>query len=138
MKKAIVALVLTGLALTSLVAPLRAESLDGTYWRVHPYSFVKKMMFWSHRTLVFDAGQVTLKNGAKPIAYTTSQENGKITWKAELTTAKGDKVSWTGTVDGEQMTGTATRTTVKGKTMTHQWQACKRRPRKHAAPAGKM
>ena len=136
MKNRIVALALTCLTL-AVAAPLRAESLDGTHWRVHPYSFVKKMMFWSHRTLVFDAGQVTLKKGAKPVAYTTSQENGKTTWKAELTTAKGDKVSWTGTVDGDQMTGATTRITVKGKTMIRQWQACQRRPRKHTAPSEK-
>jgi hypothetical protein len=121
-------LAVLGLAL-SMAASLRAESLDGTQWKVH------SMKFWKNNKLKFDAGQVTKGKGT-PTAYTTSQENGKTTWKADMTTPKGSKVAWTGTVDGDHMTVTSTVTDAKGKTKTHKWKARKCAPKKDkSAPA---
>ena len=93
MKKISMAFAVLGLTL-SMAAPLRAESLDGTHWKMHPKSAVMRvvhsMMFWRSNKLAFDAGQVT-KGKGKPTAYTTGQENGKTTWKMEKTTTKGAK-----------------------------------------------
>ena len=132
MKKISMTLAVLGLAL-SMAAPLRAESLDGTQWKMHSKCAVMRvcnaMMFWRSNKLTFDAGQVT-KGKGKPTAYTTGQENGKTTWKMEKTTAKGAKVTWIGTVDGDTMTGATTIVKADGKTKTHEWKACKKAPGK--------
>ena len=138
MKKISMTLAILGLAL-SMAAPLRAESLDGTHWKMHPKSaimrVVKSMAFWRSNKLTFDAGQVT-KGKGKPTAYTIGQENGKTTWKMEKTSTKGAKVTWTGTVDGDNMTGTTTTIQADGKTKTYEWKACKYAPKKEKpAPA---
>jgi hypothetical protein len=124
-------LAMLGLVL-SMAAPLRAENLDGTKWKVSAKAgfkgFAQKCYMWPRQTMTFDAGQVS--KGKTKTAYSTSQDNGKMTWKADTTTAKGSKISWTGTVDGNKMTGTSTMTDAKGKTKTHEWKACKCMPKK--------
>ena len=139
MKKISMTLAVLGLAL-SMAAPLRAESLDGTQWKMHPKSavmrVVKSIMFWHSNKLTFDAGQVT-KGKGQPNAYMTGQENGKTTWKMEKTTAKGAKIVLTGTVDGDKMTGTTTMTKADGKIKTYEWKACKCAPKKEKASPAK-
>jgi hypothetical protein len=138
MKTVSMTLAALGLAL-AMAAPLRAESLDGTQWKMHSKSTVKRvvnsMKFWRSNKLAFDAGQVTMGKG-QPAAYSTGQDNGQTTWKMEKTTAKGVKVSMAGTVDGDKMTGTTTRIGTDGKTKTYEWKACKCAPKKaKSAPA---
>jgi hypothetical protein len=138
MKRALAALVLLSLSL-SAVSPLRAESLDGTKWKTHPKSTIRKvlstMAFWHSNKLAFDGGQFT-KGKGKPVAYTVADENGKTTWKAERTGTKGEKIAWAGVVDGDKMTGTTTITKKDGKIKTYEWKACKCAPKKDkSAPA---
>jgi hypothetical protein len=136
MKRIFAQLALLSLTL-SFAAPLRAESLDGTKWRTRPQSTCRMvlhtMAFWSSNKLAFDGGQV-FKGKGKPVAYTVAEENGKTTWKAEKTGSKGEKIAWSGTVDGNKMTGTTTITKKDGKTKTYEWKACKRAPKAAKAP----
>jgi hypothetical protein len=113
MKKAFAALAMLGLML-SLSGTLRAESLDGTQWKVAKHG-LHKIVFWKTYSLSFAAGQVS-KGKGKPTAYTSAQDNGKTTWKAEKTGGKGEQIVMTGMVDGDSMTGTVAKTGKDGKT----------------------
>jgi hypothetical protein len=127
MKKMLAALAVLGVML-SMSGTLVAESLDGTQWKMAKHG-IHKMVFWKAYTLSFAAGQVSKGNG-KPFAYTSAQENGKTTWKAEKTGGKGEKIVMAGTVDGDTMTGTAIKTGENGKTKTYSWKASKIAPKK--------
>ena len=138
MRKVFAALAMLGLAV-SLAAPLRAESLDGTMWKVsHKTGFkgcMQKMHMWPRGMMKFDGGKVIKGKKGNPAAYTTAQENGKTTWKADMTTPKGAKVIMTGAVDGDSMTGSNTWTDAKGKTKTYEWKAVKCHCSKKDKPA---
>jgi hypothetical protein len=119
--------------LLCIAAPSRAGTLDGTQWQIRPRStfqrVVRSLFFWRSSVLSFAAGQVS-KGKSQPIPYTAADENGKAVWKAEQTEAQGTKVVWTGTWDGDKMTGATTFTRGNGKTRTYEWTARKCEPKK--------
>lgn len=102
---------------------LFSESLDGTEWRMRE----RGARFWSTDDLGFHEDQFISDEGRKdgfaPSSYAASKDGERVTWNAEQTNDKGEKVEWSGVSMNNRMDGTYTRTKSNGKTVTRQWTA---------------
>ena len=130
-------LLVCSLGATQVWATSQAGSLDGTKWKIRgmPDEAAKRMGEKpSKDTLIFKEGNMTstacVRYGFKASAYTASQSGTAWSVNTEQISPKYGKMTWTGQVNGEAITGTMVWTKTDGTRLHYAFEGTKaRRPK---------
>ena len=130
-------LMVCGLGATQVLAATQAGPLDGTKWKLRgrPDEAAKRMGEKpSKDTLIFKEGHMTstscVKYGFRASPYTAAQSGTTWAFGTEQMSPKDGKTAWSGTVNGEVLTGTMVWTKMDGSRFRYTFEGRKaRRPR---------
>ena len=118
-------LLVCGVSATQVLAGTQTGPLDGTKWKIGgmPDEAAKRMGEKpSKDTLIFKEGQLIstacVKYGFKASPYTAAQAGTRWSFRTEQMSPKEGKTVWSGTVNGDAITGTMVWTKTDG-TMLH-------------------